>query len=190
MAADAVFETARLYARMWRAEADAPGALAMYGDPDMVRHIGGKLVANLDEQREMLAKVLERNQRWNDRFGSWPLFDKLTHELVGCAILKPPPVSGTDGKEFSEDVEIGWHVVKHRWGQGLATETGRALLIHGFDVLQVPVLHAVVESPNQRSLAVARRIGMRHTGTTLRYYDQELEHFELEASEWRQRPQR
>jgi RimJ/RimL family protein N-acetyltransferase len=185
MKSDVVFETERLYARLWRPEEDAPGAFAMYGDPEMVRFIGGKLSASIEEQRQTLATVCERNKRWNDRMGSWPLFDKVSHELVGCGILKPPPASGTDGKEFSEEIEIGWHVVRKMWGRGLATETGRALLAHGFDVLEVPVLGAVVEAANARSLAVARRIGMRHTGRTNRFYDQELEHFELAAEEWR-----
>jgi hypothetical protein len=59
MKSEIIFETERLYARVWHIDADAAGAFSMYGDPEMVRHIGGKLVASLDEQREMLAMVLE-----------------------------------------------------------------------------------------------------------------------------------
>src|SRR5262245_1775493 len=98
-----VFETER----PWRADEDAEGALAMYGDPEMVRYIGGQLVASLDEQRERLAMILERNRSvWNDRYGSWPLIEKASDKLVGCAILKPPPASGSGGKQFSDEVEI------------------------------------------------------------------------------------
>jgi RimJ/RimL family protein N-acetyltransferase len=157
----------------------------MYGDPEMVRYIGGQLLSDLAEQRERLAAILGRNARWDGRYGSWPLFDKQSGELVGTAILKPMPASGSGGAP-SDDVEVGWHVVRHHWGRGFASEAGRALLARGFDVLGLSVLNAVVESPNRRSLAVARRIGMRHVGKTTRYYDLELEHFQLSSVEWRQ----
>jgi [ribosomal protein S5]-alanine N-acetyltransferase len=179
---DLVFETERLRARAWRAEEDAEGAFAMYGDPEVVRFIGGELLADVAAQRQRLAAILERNSRWGGRFGSWPLIEKQTGELVGTALLKPLPASGTGGQP-SEDIEIGWHLVRRHWGRGLASEAGRALLKHGFAELGLDLLHAVVESKNSRSLAVARRIGMRHTGRTSSYYDHELEHFELSAGE-------
>lgn len=184
-----MLETERLYARPWRVDEDAPGACAMYGDPEMVRYIGGQLIADVGEQRERLAAILERNQRWGGRFGSWPLIERATGELVGTAILKPMPASGSGGAP-SDEIEVGWHVVRHHWGRGFAPEAGRALLARGFDVLGLELLNAVVESPNQRSLAVARRIGMRHVGKTTRFYDHQLEHFQLTAAEWRQSPAR
>src|SRR5688572_25921965 len=79
---DIVFETERLFARPWSID-DAEGAFVMYGDPEMVRHIGNNLVPDLDVQREQLKTIIERYRRWNGRFGSWPLFDKQSRELVG-----------------------------------------------------------------------------------------------------------
>ena len=158
----------------------------MYGDPDVVRHIGAPIVKDVDEQRERLLAIIERNQtKWAGRYGSWPLFERATGELVGTAILKPIPASGTNGG-FSEDIEIGWHLARRHWGRGLASEAARALLALGFQRFELPLLHAVVEAPNTRSLAVARRIGMRHVGKTSAYYDLELEHFEITADEHRQ----
>lgn len=61
-------------------------------------------------------------------------------------------------------------------GKGYASEMGRALLALGFHEHPADVLHAVVEPPNEPSMAVARRIGMEHVGRTARYYGLELEH--------------
>ena len=180
-----VFETERLYARPWRLD-DAEGAFAMYGDPDVVRHIGNQLVPDVATQRERLAALIERRKLWGGRLDSWPMIEKATGELVGTSMLKPPTASGTGGA-FSEDIEIGWHVAKKHWGRGFASEFARELLRLGFESRGLSLLHAVVESPNARSLAVARRIGMRHTGKTKLYYDTELEHFELSLDEWRAR---
>jgi RimJ/RimL family protein N-acetyltransferase len=61
---------------------------------------------------------------------------------------------------------------------------GRALLQHGFEVLDLEVLHAVVDPLNAASQRVAEKIGMRRMGQTRAYYDQELEHFEMDREEW------
>ncbi len=158
----------------------------MYGDPEVVRHIGGVLVANLEEQRTQLAQIQQRILRLPNGQGSWPVFEKKSGELVGTALLKPLPKSGT-GRQPSDDIEVGWHLARAHWGRGLASEMGRALLSRGFETLGLAVLHAVVEAPNVRSLAVARGIGMLHVGSTDAYYDATLEHFVLEREHWARR---
>jgi [ribosomal protein S5]-alanine N-acetyltransferase len=173
-----VFETERLVARPWDPEEDAAGAFVMYGDPEVVRYIGNQLVPDVDAQRIRLAAIVERWAPFEGRFASWPVFEKATGELVGTSLLKPVPASGTQGA-LSDDIEIGWHVARRHWGRGFATETGRALVVRAFEVLGLERIHAVVEPPNQRSQRVALKIGMQHRGRTDRYYDQELEHFEL-----------
>ena len=181
----AVFTTERLFARAWDPERDVAGAFALYGDPEVVRFIGGNLVADLDAQREHLRQIIGRIARFPEGQGSWPTFDAESGEMVGTALLKPLPKSGTD-REPSNDIEVGWHLARAHWGRGFATEMGRALLRYGCHELKLPVLHAVVETPNARSLAVARRIGLRHVGTTDAYYDHVLEHFILERRDFRE----
>ncbi|MBK7586080.1 MAG: GNAT family N-acetyltransferase [Myxococcales bacterium] len=175
-----VFETERLVAREWDPEHHLEGAFAIYSDPEVVRYIGTGPAQTLEEMRARLEAVALRNAGLRQGLGSWPLFDKGSGELVGAVLLKPPPASGTNGT-LSTDIEIGWHLARRHWGKGFATEAGRALVERGFTQLSLPELHAVVESPNQRSRAVALRLGMKHLGRTDRYYDLELEHFVLRA---------
>lgn len=174
------FETERLVAREWDPELHLEGAFAIYGDPEVVRYIGTGPAQTPDEMRTRLLQVASRNARLRHGLGSWPLFDKSSGELVGAVLLKPLPTSGTNGA-LGMDIEIGWHLARRHWGRGFATEAGRALVQRGFTQLNLRELHAVVESPNQRSQAVARRLGMKHLGRTDRYYDLELEHFVLRA---------
>lgn len=177
-----MIETERLYARPWSVD-DAEGAFAMYGDPEVVRHIGSEVLPDVAAQRERLAAIIERNARWGSRYGSWPVFERASGELCGTVITKPLLVSGTGG-EFGPDIEIGWHLNRRFWGRGYAVEAARAVVARAFGELGLEIVHAVVESPNVRSLNVARRLGMRHTGRTARYYDLELEHFELRRGEY------
>jgi RimJ/RimL family protein N-acetyltransferase len=182
-----VFSTKRFSARAWDPDTDAEGAFAMYGDPDVVRYIGNRLVADIDDQRERLRALQDRWAPFEGRYGSWPVFERATGELVGTALLKPLPISGVNLTVLSGDIEIGWHVAKRHWGRGIATETGRALLQRGFEVLGLELLHAVVDPSNPASQRVAAKIGMRHVGRTCAYYDQEVEHFEMTREEWQPR---
>lgn len=183
---DFVFQTERLDARPWDPDAHAAGALEMYGDPEVARYIGGILMRDEAEQRAFILTIIDRIATLDPGLGSWPLFERASGELVGTALLKPLPASGTQ-RAPSGDIEIGWHLARKHWKRGFATEAGHALLHRGFETLGLPVLHAVVEPANTASQAVARRLGMRDMGRTERYYDLPLEHFELGAAEWRAR---
>ena len=57
-------------------------------------------------------------------------------------------------------VEVGWRLARSAWGQGFATEAGRASLAHGFGQLgldEVVSLTAVANKPSRR---VMERLGM------------------------------
>lgn len=176
-----VFETARMVARPWSRD-DVDGALEMYGDPEVVRYIGGELETDRSAMASKIAFLIERVHTLPAGHGSFPMFRRSDGRLIGTALLKPLP---DVEKKASEDVEIGWHLARAVWGQGYATEMGHALLEQGFRRLGIDVLHAVVEPPNDKSQAVARRLGMRHVGRTNAYCGGiELEHFVLRSDEW------
>lgn len=63
--------------------------------------------------------------------------------------------------------EVGWRLHQHAWGQGLAPEGARALIDHGFATVDLDLVIAETLSSNERSRAVMRKLGMRHTGTRL-----------------------
>lgn len=52
----------------------------------------------------------------------------------------------------------------HQQGRGYATEAVRALIGYCFDHLGVAEFRSYVSTENPRSLAIARRIAMRHEG--------------------------
>lgn len=175
-----VFETERLVAHSWDPDRDAEAAFAIYGDPEVTRHIGGETMADVEATRARLRTVVERNAKHGHPFGGFPLFLRDTGELVGAALLKPLP--DADGRP-TEAIEVGWHLKRSAWGHGYASEAGRAVLARGFDRLDEARIHAVVEQDNPRSMAVARRIGMRHLGQTDRFYGKTLELFAITREE-------
>lgn len=178
-----MIETRRLIIREWRPE-DAAEAFRMYGDPDVTRFIGGAAVPDPEAMRTRMDWIIARNNRLPEGYGSFAAVSRATGQLIGTAMIKPMP--GADG-ELTDDIEVGWHLAKKNWGQGYATEFGHALLRHGFEVLQIELLHAVVDPPNVASRRVAERLGMNHVGQTTLYYDGDpIEHFQLDRETWQQ----
>jgi RimJ/RimL family protein N-acetyltransferase len=173
----------RLSFHRWRME-DAEEAFLMYGDPEVVRFIGGQQEPDLETMRERLAFLIERTSSLPPGQGSFPARSLDDGRFVGAGLIKPLP--DDDGKATG-DIEIGWHVARPDWGQGFAPEMGRALCAYGFERLGLDRLHVVVDPANVRSVAVARKVGCEHHGLSDDYYGRSLEYFTLDASTWRAR---
>ncbi len=164
-----ILETQRLTLRPWSLD-DAEAALRIYGDPEVMRFLGVPH-KNIAEQREALNRVLPRYEALGASAGYWAIVEKESGSIAGTLILKPLP--------GHEEFEIGWHLAREAWGKGYATEAAAAGLEYGFGVAGHKRLVAVVNPLNERSQAVALRIGMTHAGR-VRAYEQELEYFVLE----------
>lgn len=61
-------------------------------------------------------------------------------------------------------LEVGWTVRSALWGQGYATEIGRAGLAFAFEDLGAEEVVAFTERHNRRSRAVMERLGMGFVG--------------------------
>jgi RimJ/RimL family protein N-acetyltransferase len=76
-----------------------------------------------------------------------------TEQLIGFCGLRL-----MDG---GPELELMYGLLPRYWGRGLVTEGAAAWLTVGFDTLQRPQLWALTDAPNQRSVAVMQRLGMR-----------------------------
>src|SRR5436190_18060817 len=108
-----VFETERLIARHWEPERDAEDALAIYGDPEVMRFLGRtpQVIADLDEMRARLEKLMEVYAT-HPGTGSWALEEKATGRVVGAVLVKLLPDG--DGNP-TQDTEVGWHLGRAAW---------------------------------------------------------------------------
>lgn len=110
-----------------------------------------------------------RTEDWGAVWGrggvtKWMAYDRTTGGLVGRGGLSRVPVDGADR------IEIGWIVRSNLWGNGYATEIGRAGLALAFDELGADEVVAFTEPHNIRSRAVMERLRMR--------YDRDIVHDE------------
>jgi RimJ/RimL family protein N-acetyltransferase len=173
-------ETARLRIRDWTLP-DAPAALAMLSRIEVVRWLGDGvpvLTRDLDEARTKI-------ERWRGRedppLGHWALEvtdgGPLHGRVIGTVQLLRLP--NGDG-----EIEIGWHLHPDAWGNGYAPEAATAILRRGFEA-GVEEINAVTHLDNLNSMAVCRKIGMSHLGTTDRWYDDPSQHYLITQAQWR-----
>jgi [ribosomal protein S5]-alanine N-acetyltransferase len=107
--------------------------------------------------RQMTQTWIERNiQRYAQHgFGLWAVILKERCQLIGDCGLVVQEVEGV------EEVEIGYHIRRDLWGQGLATEAAQACCDYGFSQLGFDKLISLINPANIASRRVAEKNGMR-----------------------------
>lgn len=88
-------------------------------------------------------------------FGLWAVLHKGDASLIGDCGLTIQYVDGVG------ELEIGYHINRPYWGQGLATEGAIACRDHAFDNLGRQRVISWMRSENLASRRVAEKVGMR-----------------------------
>ncbi|HYU83872.1 MAG TPA: GNAT family N-acetyltransferase [Kribbellaceae bacterium] len=172
-----VFSSARLLARPWSAVQDAEAAYAIYSSPEVTRYLG-----SMPEPMTSPEQAGARLAGWSvpdddPAYGVWAVQPRDGEQPIGTVFVRPLPPANVD-------VEIGWHLGTQHWGHGYATEIGRAAAAYAFGK-GLSEVYAVIRPGNQRSEAVAKRLGMQYVGRTDKYYGMELEVYRLRPSDLR-----
>ncbi len=143
-----LFTTSRLAVRP-KAISDAEALHVVYGDSDVMRHLGGRFAA-LGQTSEFVRRHIDHQRAYG--FSMWSLIERASAEVVGDV-----------GFLVCEGgVEIGWHLRRASWRHGYATEAARATLDYGFATLRFPRVSAFVETANVASVHVVEKLRMKY----------------------------
>jgi [ribosomal protein S5]-alanine N-acetyltransferase len=143
--------TARLGFRCWT-ENDLALATGLWGDERVTALIGGPFTTEMVQAR--LASEIAHMREYAVQY--WPIFLLESGEHSGCAGLRPYRVE-------ERVYELGVHLRPQFWGQGLATEAGRAVIAHGFDDLRAEALFAGHNPANYMSQRLLLKLGFVYT---------------------------
>lgn len=157
---NAFLETERLVLRQFTA-ADADLLVELDSDPEVMRYLtGGKPTPRERVETSILPTVVENYARYPG-FGVFAAFTKATGEFIGWFELvrekSTPP----------GEAELGYRLRKAAWGHGYATEGGRELLRHGFEVQGLERVVAETMAVNTGSRRVMEKLGLRYLRTYL-----------------------
>lgn len=141
-------ETERLILREYR-QSDFDDFAAFYATPRS-RFIGGPL------PRELAWRGLAAHLgHWALRgYGFWAVEDKASGTFCGHVGLWFP--------EGWPEPEVGWVMMSHAEGRGLALEAAIAARHYAYHALRWPTAISLIDPDNTRSLRLAARMGCHH----------------------------
>lgn len=144
------FESERLTYRDFGAD-DFPLLRALDTDPEVMEHVSGGVPQPEVAIQASLARILARQSEWRD-FGFWVAERRASGEPVGWFALKPLP--GTD------EIEVGYRLLRRHWNQGYATEGAARLVAYGLDELGLGRVVGIVNVGNLASRRVLEKAGL------------------------------
>jgi RimJ/RimL family protein N-acetyltransferase len=151
-------ETERLLLRRWH-RGDLDALTRVFAKPE-VWWWPFQRGWNAEETKEFLERKLNE---WDDRgWSQWAAIEKRTGTLFGFIGLCPPAFL----PEVMPTVEVGWRLDPEFWGQGYATEGGRAAIDAGFGTLGLDEIVSIYEPDNVASGKVMERLDMKHDRDT------------------------
>lgn len=155
-----IVETARLRLRPHRT-ADFAACCALWGDPEVVRHIGGQP----SPSDAVWMRMMQYRGHWALMgYGYWLAEERATGEFVGEVGIADfrrvidPPIDGIP--------EAGWALAPAAWGRGYATEAVTAVLAWAATHLGDPPIACIIDPGNLASLRVAAKLDFHETART------------------------
>ena len=104
-----VLETERLLLRHFT-EADAEALLQMEREPDVLRYVGRKPLADVDAYRKKIQSTFLPYYDKPGGYGAWAIIEKVSGEFVGGCSLRPGMDSdlAADMNYGPDDFELGY----------------------------------------------------------------------------------
>ncbi len=155
-----LFESERLYVQPYTKD-DAAIFFALNGDAEIMQYI------REPKTREESDAFLEENLKfYNDHpgLGRFAVFTKDSHEFAGSFSLL--------SINNSENIHLGYALLKPFHGKGLATELVMASFEYVFNTIPGNTVHALTVAENIGSQKVLLKCGFVFTGTMMHEADE------------------
>lgn len=146
-----VLETDRLIFRTWEPK-DAIPFYNINRDSKVTEYLLGPL-----SHKDVDNWIIKFNKQQDERGHSlWAAELKQTNELIGFVGLNYTAFEA----EFTPAVEVGWRLGSQFWGNGYATEGGRAAVKFGFEQIGLSQIVSFTVPKNVRSTNVMQKLGL------------------------------
>ncbi len=166
-----MIQTPRLILRPWR-DSDLIPFAEQNADPQVMRYLNGVLTRA--ESDAYAARAIQHFAEVG--FCKWAVEAPGVAPFIGAVGLTRVRFEAW----FTPAVEVAWRLHRAFWGQGYATEAARAAIEDGFTRVGLSEIVALTALPNEASMRVMERLGMRRDrefdhpslpdGNTLRWH--------------------
>lgn len=145
------YDTDRLALRPILAE-DWPELGGLDGDPEVMATLGG-----LRSEKETMGYAMAQEDHWQRHgFGWWMAHDLESGAFVGRGGIRYLEIEG------AMEVEVGYAVVRERWGRGFATAIAEAGIRLARETVGLSRVVGITLTTNHASRRVFEKIGLRY----------------------------
>ena len=160
-----IFETKRLIVRQYNFDIDAENFYLLNGDEEVMRYIRP---VKTREECDIFLKEIITSAETNPGMGRWAAIEKESGIFIGSFAIIPI--------ENTEDIQLGYALLKKYWGKGFASELTMAGLKYYFSTTSAIKIYALAEIPNTASHRVLLKNGFVPDGIR-KEGDKELQQF-------------
>ncbi|WP_404407404.1 GNAT family N-acetyltransferase [Pseudidiomarina marina] len=136
--------------------ADAVFLLDLLNDPDFLQNIGDRGVRSEQQAENYLKTKVIKPQKF-DYLGLWVIHSKAEKRPLGVVSVLQ--------RDYLEHLDLGYALLKHARGKGVAYEATSAMLEYITQNRKVPVLDAIVKPDNAPSRGLLTKLGFHSVGT-------------------------
>jgi RimJ/RimL family protein N-acetyltransferase len=152
-----VLESKRLLFRSHTAD-DLDAFCAMEADAEVRRYVGGAPRTREVAEQRFWERAMHPVE---DRLAMWATVLKADGRYIGrCGIY--PSIRGEE--RVAGEAVLGFYLARQFWGQGFASEAGRAFVEFGFRELRLERIVTSVQVGNTASVHVLEKLGFVVTG--------------------------
>jgi ribosomal-protein-alanine N-acetyltransferase len=144
-----VLSTERLYLREFTMN-DAQLLIDLNSNPEVIRYTGDGHVENIVAAEKIISDIIL--PQYKNKIGRWAVHLKSNDEFIGWCGLK----------FISEDnqIDLGYRFFQQHWRKGYATESAKAAMDYGINVMQLKNIIAKAAKDNIASIHVIKKLGM------------------------------
>ena len=146
-----MIESDRLIFRRFTLD-DLPLLIEQRADPEVNKFLGGTKLQNPEALEKRIRFYMSCYE--SHGFGMCAMIWKPSGEMIGSAGLQP--------LDDTEEIEVGYSMIKEYWGKGIGTEAARAWLEHGFRDHGLERIVAVAHTENCASRRIMEKLGMKY----------------------------
>jgi RimJ/RimL family protein N-acetyltransferase len=124
-------------------------------DPEVIRYTGDPPFESIAAAEQF---IRDYSQYRLYGFGRWAVHERETDTFIGWCGLRYSPEKN--------EVDLGYRFFRQYWGQGYATEAGKACLDYAFRALHLDFVVGNVMIENTASVKVLEKLGMSRWKTS------------------------
>lgn len=133
---------------------DVKALYTIYQDPEVCQYVDRLEERVEDEEEKMRAYI--RYAYGFFGYGIWGIFDESGTRLIGRCGIQNTTIDGED------EIELSYLLDRQYWGCGYGLECTRAVLRYAAEYLGIKRVVAVIPIGNERSIRLAKRLGMHY----------------------------